>query len=389
MTKLKKQKKNRKLKAYLFKLRQERKRKKLEKKAAQRRKAQKAKKHKNSHDHLTKKHLTVEHKITIIKLILVGAITIQEAAKTINVSRMTIYRWIKKYKSGKSLEDNRKNKRGTRPKISLKIGKKILLIIDQPASKFGFETDLWTLQRISIILMKKFKLKVSKSAIHRFLHENDYTSKKAQKKYFEVNEEEQALWKKKIKRILKALKKKHRSLKILFLDESTIQLSPEVGKGWAKKGRRLVVKVTGNRGSIAMISCISPEGDLLFETHTDAKRYNNKDIIEYLKKCLSEYKRKHLVVIMDKASCHTAKAVKSFVESQKRLTVIYIPARSPELNPDEQVWNHLKHAEIKNHKMQNIPDLERLIINKMNKLKNNPSRVRGVFRRCENSNLYK
>ena len=52
---------------------------------------------------------------------------------------------------------------------------------------------------------------------------------------------------------------------------------------------------------------------------------------------LSNHKRRHLVVVMDQAPCHTSKMVKKFIESKKRLHVFFLPPKSPEYNPDEQV----------------------------------------------------
>jgi transposase len=52
-------------------------------------------------------------------------------------------------------------------------------------------------------------------------------------------------------------------------------------------------------------------------------------------------------VIVDNAKYHHSKETQSFVASQKgtgkgEITMAFLPAYSPELNPDEQVWNHAK-----------------------------------------------
>ena len=49
-----------------------------------------------------------------------------------------------------------------------------------------------------------------------------------------------------------------------------------------------------------------------------------------------------------------------FIKSQKRLHVFYLPPRAPHLNPDEKVWNHLKHHELKSHQETNLDGLEKL-----------------------------
>ncbi len=50
-----------------------------------------------------------------------------------------------------------------------------------------------------------------------------------------------------------------------------------------------------------------------------------------------------LIVIADNARYHTGKAVRAYAEqSQRQVVIDYLPGYSPELNPDEQVWNHAK-----------------------------------------------
>ena len=74
------------------------------------------------------------------------------------------------------------------------------------------------------------------------------------------------------------------------------------------------------------------------------------------------------MVVMDQAPCHTSKKVKEYIDSEKRLHVFYLPAYSPQFNPDEKVWNHLKNIELKGHLKNNTKDLKRLIRLKLNKI---------------------
>ena len=55
----------------------------------------------------------------------------------------------------------------------------------------------------------------------------------------------------------------------------------------------------------------------------------------FIKQLLAHHPRRHLVIVMDRASCHTVKKVKEFVSLQKRLHVFFLSPRSPEFNPDE------------------------------------------------------
>jgi putative transposase len=45
-----------------------------------------------------------------------------------------------------------------------------------------------------------------------------------------------------------------------------------------------------------------------------------------------------IVVVLDNAAIHRAKAVSAFVRAQQRLALVYLPPYSPEFNPIDKVW---------------------------------------------------
>ena len=89
---------------------------------------------------------------------------------------------------------------------------------------------------------------------------------------------------------------------------------------WGPHGllkKKNIIKVTGRRGSVAAVSAISNDGRLLFSLHDSGKRFNSDDIIDFLDQMLSHHLRRHLVVVMDQAPCHTSKKVKEYIDSKK------------------------------------------------------------------------
>lgn len=50
---------------------------------------------------------------------------------------------------------------------------------------------------------------------------------------------------------------------------------------------------------------------------------------------------KHAVIVMDNASFHKIERVRDILESYEH-TILYLPAYSPDLNPIEQKWAHIK-----------------------------------------------
>jgi len=89
-----------------------------------------------------------------------------------------------------------------------------------------------------------------------------------------------------------------------------------------------------------MISAVSPRGAMRFML-VDGK-LNGKVFIEFMTRLLHGSPRR-IILIVDGHPSHNGQAVERFVAStQGRLRLFYLPPYAPELNPDEQVWNHLK-----------------------------------------------
>ena len=64
--------------------------------------------------------------------------------------------------------------------------------------------------------------------------------------------------------------------------------------------------------------------------------------IEFLQKLRRDVGRP-IIVIADNASYHTGQKVEGYcLQSGGEVTVHNLPPYAPELNPDEQVWNHAK-----------------------------------------------
>lgn len=73
---------------------------------------------------------------------------------------------------------------------------------------------------------------------------------------------------------------------------------------------------------------------------------NSEHIIKFLEKLLEYDKERGIsktFIILDNARIHTAETVKTFArEHAENLVLIFQPYYSPELNPQEYVWNWLK-----------------------------------------------
>ena len=89
-----------------------------------------------------------------------------------------------------------------------------------------------------------------------------------------------------------------------------------------------------------------------------------------------------IFLIVDQHSSHRAKAVQEFVASTDgHLELFFLPPYSPELNPDELVWNHLKTHGVRKRLLQTPQELKRYVLGHMRSLQRTPALLRGFFKK--------
>ncbi len=144
-------------------------------------------------------------------------------------------------------------------------------------------------------------------------------------------------------------------------------------------GKTPIVRVSGARGGVLAMSAISPAGSIRFRL--EDRKINAAVMIEFLKQIGQTHSNRKVAVVMDRTPSHTAKKVGDFISNQDQLKLFYIPPYSPELNPDEKVWRHLKSVSLKNRFVQNKSNLSRMVIGALRQMQKSPCLAQRL---CEN-----
>jgi len=306
-------------------------------------------------------------------------LAVGQVADAFNVDRTTLFRWVQKYHTNGEDGLQRKPVSG-RPRLLDDLEEKDLhWIVMCPASDFGYETDLWTVGRLQQVIEEILEVKVSKDTVWRRLRDAGLTYQKPERQYFQVDEKARRKWLRTEVPQIRRTVRKFRAI-LYFQDESNVSLTAFLGKTWGICGQTPRVPVTGTRGGVSAMSALSGQGRLLFRLFD--KRICSGEVIYFLDQMLRFHKARHLVVVMDQAKPHTSRMTTAYIEGQPRLHVFYLPKYSPDWNPDEKVWNHLKHQELKAHKARTRDELKILTKAKLKRMSKNPSLLRGLFFRC-------
>ena len=249
-------------------------------------------------------------------------------------------------------------------------------VLQDNAMEHGFSTPLWTGTYVRILFRRDRRVILDRTTIWRYLTRLGLSFQKPEKRY---SQQDQKLVEKWIQEEWPGVQKwawENRAI-IYFEDESGVSLAPVIGKTWAPKGKTPIVRVTGKRGGVLAMSAISPSGRMCFRL--EKRRVNTDVLMEFLNQISAQHPRRKVGVIMDQAPCHVAKKIKALNEESTRLRVFHLPPYSPDLNPDEKVWRHMKHVTMKNHQAQDKKQLGRLVIGALRAIQKNPKLTKKFF----------
>jgi len=77
----------------------------------------------------------------------------------------------------------------------------------------------------------------------------------------------------------------------------------------------------------------------------------------HLQQLLAAYPEVPLLLLWDRAPWHQGPAIQSVLEANPRLQIMWLPAASPDLNPQEHVWKATRKAVSHNHNRAKLSEL--------------------------------
>ena len=225
------------------------------------------------------------------------------------------------------------------------------------------------------LIRRRFGIKLSKVTVSRILARIGLSFQRPLQRAYEQNTTLVKTWLKKEYPKLLSLAKRENA-EIFFEDESGVRSDAQVGKTWGRVGKTPVVRATGKRFGMNLVSAISPRGEFRFMITKGT--FGAAEFLEFMKRLLSTCKRK-VFLIVDGHPAHKSKMVKEFLEKVgEKLRLFFLPPYSPELNPDELVWNSLK-GEMGRTSFFGPGDMETKVLGFMRRIQKSPDKVRSFF----------
>jgi transposase len=323
-------------------------------------------------------HTTLEWiRMKAVERVIEGKESPETVIKGFGLDRTNIYGWLRQYRVGGYAALKSTKAAGPQPKLSNGQRKKLGRMLMKNPQQLHFDFGLWTLEMVQELILKTFKVSVSYETVRRLLKAMGYSH---QKPLYRAWQQDPARVKKWLEEEYPAIKAEAKRQKrtIFFEDEAGFNSADHRGKTWGKEGQRPIVKTSGARHRINAISAINAKGQIRFMLYEGSG--NAALFVLFLKALLSGTGEQKITLIVDGHSMHKTKAVKDFVQkNKKRLKLYFLPPYSPELNPDEQVWNSSK-GSVQRKKIGGKAHFIATVRSAMHTLQKHPSLIQSFFR---------
>ena len=302
--------------------------------------------------------------------------TATSVAAAFGVSIRTVFRWLSAYASGGQNALLAKPIPGAPTKLTSDEMRWIAQTVrDQSPLQMKFEFGLWTLSLIRELIRRQFGKALSKGTVSRVMRILGFTPQRPLYRAWQQDPVLVEKWQAEDFPKLRAQARQAGAV-IYFADEAGMRSDHHAGTTWAPCSQTPVVKATGRRFSLNMISAVSARGDFRFMLHEGS--VNAGVFLEFLKRLMAGA-RQPIFLVVDGHPIHKAKMIKDYVAAQEgRLKLIYLPPYSPQLNPDEQVWGNVK-ARVAKQLPENKEKLKSLVLGALRRLQKLPELVKSFF----------
>jgi transposase len=163
-----------------------------------------------------------------------------------------------------------------------------------------------------------------------------------------------------------------RPLRLLFQDEARFGRISQTRRCWARKPLRPLLKTMLSYQYVYAYGAVSPQDgrfDSLVLPHIDS---------ECMQIFLDEVARRHsnenIIMVLDGAGWHRAKCLKL----PDNLRLHFLPPYSPELNPQEHIWDELREKFFHNRAFDSLDALEEQLVNGLRQLELRQQAVQSI-----------
>ena len=236
------------------------------------------------------------------------------------------------------------------------------LIRQQMPDDLGLPFALWSRAAVQALARQRFGVAVAVRTMGSYLARWGYTPQKPLRREYPAI----------------AARAKAEGGVIFWGDESGLRSDDVRGRSYAPRGETPVVRPNHRRANVGLVSAVSNRGEVRWMILDGAIKAPT--LIRFLERLVRDAGRK-VFLILDRLQVHRAGLVRAWLgDRQDQIEVFYLPAYSPDLNPDEGLNGDVKQGVTAKPLARSKGQLKQAVVNHMRSLSKRPERIRSFFR---------
>lgn len=269
-----------------------------------------------------------------------------QIAEALGVTPAAVSQWLSvaTRHGEEALRPSSRQKQGQR--LSEEQLQQVPALLEQGAKAHGFLGEVWTCRRIALVIERAFGVRYHPSHVSRLMHRLSWSYQKPILRASQRDEAGIVRW---LTETWPALRQRaqEQGRTMVFVDESGFSLRPSVNKTWSRSGVSPVLSAPLLPCHLSVIGGLTWDGHLHLQVHRSAIKA--PAAIAFLHHLLLHIPGP-LLLLWDRARIHRCRALADWriLDTKDRLQIEHFPAYAPEVDPQEYVWHHLKHVELRN-----------------------------------------
>jgi putative transposase len=270
----------------------------------------------------------------------------------------TIGRWHKRFGAGR-LGALLGRPRGAPPRLGPRWPAAVVRWVTALAPRaFGYLRSRWACALLALALARTHRLGVSRETVRRWLRQEGIVWRRPRPVLRRRDPDRAA--------ILAGLRALLRELPddeaAVFEDEADINLNPDIGFMWMRRGEQAGVVAPGDNDKSYLAGSLHWRTGALLAAVAGPSRSGGLAAAHLEELCRRLRRYKAIRVLCDSAKVHKCAAVSEAVKAQAgRLVLHYLPLYAPDCNPVERVWWPLRGEITRNHRCKALGELIELV----------------------------
>lgn len=304
--------------------------------------------------------------------------THSEAARVFGVARPTVTKWVGRYATAgtRALKAKRRGRPPGTQLASHEAATAVRLITGRCPDQLRLPFALWTREAVQQLLAERFDLTVSVWTVGRYLQRWGLTPQKPLRRAFEQDPAAVQRWLVEEYPAIQAAAKAANAM-IHWGDEMGLRSDHQTGTSYGRKGQTPIIPGTGQRFRCNVLSTVTNRGALAFMVFKEGLRV--AVFLRFLARLL-RHSRTPVFLIVDRHPVHRAQAVQRWLAARAaRIRLFFLPAYSPELNPDEYLNHDVKSNALGRQRPRHQAEMIGTVRTSLRSRQRRPAHIRSYF----------